>query len=215
MLTADVVVRPVDRPLELGEESLGGVRPDPHRADVLADRVVNGDVRGHALRHRAVGLVPVGVERSALHVDLFLDRWQQGYGSYVRDDTRADLAGFEVHQAHDDGLVRDAGVRALVRVTVLAWPPIHVSSAMTVPDKRPATGSRFIASRMRCSMCQADSFVTLYLRLISHAETLFFAEQTSKMTKSHVRILIFVPWKIVSVRTENCFLQPRQRHTHR
>ena len=50
-------------------------------------------------------------------------------------------------------------------------------------------------------MCHAVSLVISYLRLISHAETEFFDGQTSNITSSHVRMLIFVPWKIVSVRT--------------
>lgn len=41
-----------------------------------------------------------------------------------------------------------------------------------------------------------------YLRLISHALREFFEEQNSKITSSHVRMLILVPWKIVSVSTE-------------
>ena len=56
-------------------------------------------------------------------------------------------------------------------------------SPQTVSSSSPATGSRFMASRMRCSRCHADSLVISYLRLISHAETEFFEKHTSKITK--------------------------------
>ena len=58
-----------------------------------------------------------------------------------------------------------------------------------------------MASRMRCSLCHADSFVMPYFREISHAETEFLEDTNSKITNSQVRMLILVPWKIVSVRT--------------
>jgi hypothetical protein len=50
-------------------------------------------------------------------------------------------------------------------------------------------------------MCQAVSLVTSYLRDISHALAEFFDAQNSKITSSHVRTLIFEPWKIESVST--------------
>ena len=56
-------------------------------------------------------------------------------------------------------------------------------------------------------MCHAVSLVTSYLRLISHALTEFFDAQTSNITSSHLRTVIFVPCITVLVSTENCLRQ--------
>lgn len=64
-------------------------------------------------------------------------------------------------------------------------------------------------------MCHAVSLVTSYFRLISHALSEFLAEQNSKITSNQVRMLIFVPWKIVSVSTEYCLRQCPHFHTRR
>ena len=85
---------------------------------------------------------------------------------------------------------------------LLGLPPIQVSSATTRPESRPAMGSSFMASLTRCMRCQAVRGVTPYLRSISRALMPFLAALASKITISHVRIGILVPWKIVSVSTE-------------
>lgn len=51
-------------------------------------------------------------------------------------------------------------------------------------------GSRFMASRMRCSMNQADLKVSPYLRSISRAETPFLEDAISKITKTRVRTVL-------------------------
>ena len=76
-------------------------------------------------------------------------------------------------------------------------------------------GSRFIASRMRCIMNQADFGVSPYLRSISRAATPFLLDAISNTTSTHVRTGILVPWKIVPVSTENCLRQERHFHTRR
>ncbi len=72
-----------------------------------------------------------------------------------------------------------------------------------------------MAERMRCSMCQAVLMVTPYLRSTSRALMPFLAVTMSKMTRTQVRIGIFVACRIVSVSTENCLRQSRHFQTRR
>ncbi len=80
-------------------------------------------------------------------------------------------------------------------------PPIHVSSAITVPRSR----LDWLALHGL-----ADAVEHVPGRLVSDAVLPAdlprgdAAAQTPKITSSQVRILIFVPWKIVLVRTLNC-----------
>lgn len=57
--------------------------------------------------------------------------------------------------------------------------------------------------------------VRSYLRSISRAATPFLLAHISKITNSHLRRLILVPWKIVPVRTENCLRHAPHFHTRR
>src|SRR5664280_540104 len=84
-----------------------------------------------------------------------------------------------------------------------------------VPARTPASGSRFMASRSRWSMCQAVSTVTPYLRLTSRALIPFLSLHISTMTNSQIAIGTLVPWKIVPVRTENCLRHPAHFQTRR
>ena len=104
--------------------------------------------------------------------------------SHVRDVMRSDLAGLIVDQGHDGLLVgvARAEIGALVGVTVAVTATEPGLVRAMVPRSRPATGSRLMASRIRCSMCHALSLVMLYWRLISHAEMLFLLAKISKMT---------------------------------
>ena len=52
-------------------------------------------------------------------------------------------------------------------------------------------------------MCHADSLVIEYFRATSWADREFLDAQNSKVTSSQVRMLILVPWEMVSARTEN------------
>ncbi len=72
-----------------------------------------------------------------------------------------------------------------------------------------------MASRMRWSVNHAVRAHTPYLRSISRAATPFLEAHISKMTRTHVRKGVRVPWNTVPVRTLNCFRQSRQRQTRR
>src|SRR4051794_5194544 len=72
-----------------------------------------------------------------------------------------------------------------------------------------------MASRIRWSMNHADFGVRSYLRSISRALTPFLLAHISNTTNTHVRTGILVPWKIVPVRTENCFRHSAHFHTRR
>ena len=76
-------------------------------------------------------------------------------------------------------------------------------------------GSRFIASRMRCSMNHAVFGVRSYLRSISRALTPFLLDAISNTTNTQVRTGMCEPWKIVPVRTENCLRQVAHFQTRR
>ena len=76
-------------------------------------------------------------------------------------------------------------------------------------------GSRFMASRMRCSMNHADFGGQVVLALDLAGEMPFLLAAISKMTRTHVRTGILVPWKMVPVRTENCLRQSAHFHTRR
>src|SRR3954467_5083060 len=72
-----------------------------------------------------------------------------------------------------------------------------------------------MASLILCSANQALLGVRSYLRSISRALTPFFDAHISNTISSHVRTGIFVPWKIVPVRTENCLRQAPPSHPRR
>ena len=90
----------------------------------------------------------------------------------------------------------------------LGLPPIHVSSTWTAPPSRSERLSLHgLTDAVEHVPCRLGG--QLVLALISRALTPFFDEHISKMTKIHVWMLIFVPWKIVPVSTENCLRQCR------
>lgn len=53
------------------------------------------------------------------------------------------------------------------------------------------------------------------MRSISRAAIPFLFASISKSTNSQMRTLTFVPWKMVPVRTLNCFRQGVEPHFHR
>src|SRR5437870_8899737 len=98
---------------------------------------------------------------------------------------------------------------------LLRLPPIHVSSATIVPRMVWTSPSPFMVSRMRCIMNHAVRGQRPYLRSISRAETPFLDEHISKITNTHLRTLILVPWNGVPVSTENCLRHSPHRQTRR
>jgi len=87
--------------------------------------------------------------------------------------TTADLASPLALSMTDRAVVfcvaqRSAPAASRLRACWLAGlPPIHVSSAASVPDSSPADGPRFMASRMRWSMNHAVLGVSSYLRFMA------------------------------------------------
>lgn len=125
-------------------------------------------------------------------------------------DAGPDLVRLAVHQRQHGVLSVLPWRPGLLRCLFLGLPPIYVSSATTVPLSSDASGSRRMASRMRCRTNQAVLAVRPYLRSISRAETPFLEAHISKTTRTQVRTGTFVPWKMVPVRTLNCLRQAAQ-----
>lgn len=108
---ADVMMRPVDRPLELREEVLGLVRGHV-AADVLPGAVVDREVLALAWRKTLVMRTLVRVKHDALNIDRAAHRGGKVLAGHVRNDLRDDPPVSRVMSAM-------TGV-----LSVLPWPPL-------------------------------------------------------------------------------------------
>lgn len=85
---------------------------------------------------------------------------------------------------------------------------MKASSGTTTPDRSPASGSRFMASRMRWVMNHAVLGVSPYLRSISRPASPFLLAHISKRMNTQISRETFVPCMTVPVMTENCLRHP-------
>src|SRR5665213_1659158 len=213
---ADVVVRSIERTLQLTKVVLAKVRTLGLFSRVLTLRVVNDMVTCHLRANGPVHAERVSVQRGLSHVHV-----RTNVGKQKSPPTLG--TAFERTSPVEASMSDTTGilcVRWLCRASrlsacqFLGSPPIHVSSLTTSPENN-VKSSWLMASRIRCNMNHALRPATPYLRSTSRAATPFFEEQSSKMTMSQIRSAILVPCIIVLVMTLNCFLQSRQRHTRR
>jgi len=127
VLLADVVVRPIKRPLELGEERLGQVGADPVTY-VLTRRVVHGAVRRERPAERRVGVGGVSVQVRLLgDAGLLKDR-PEGVAVDVRYHPSPDVARLLVHQGDYRGLVGEALLGAHAPVGVAVFEALRINN---------------------------------------------------------------------------------------
>src|SRR5579863_7566456 len=128
MLDTDVMVRPVDAPLELREVVLAHLRTETLFFHVLAVVVFHGVVTGHLLSNRVVVLGTVSVKGRLPENDVLCNRLAKCGACHIRHDAGTRLASVRVDDRQHRRLERAAPALQTFPTRVIPVPVLGIAT---------------------------------------------------------------------------------------